>query len=196
MKRLRLTLLSIFTILGLCGIGFAYYTFFSSSANAAVLSVDQDTNEPEYITAGNIPLQIEQPDNTPFRILNANADIITAKEYQTLTGKSPTSPNIISKPRVLFENTSNKLVTGFVVMTFDRARGTKFGLYIKDQKIEPTQRILISPNNFVRNNQNPASDPSFWMNVEDVNAIGVRVVVFFGDGSSWVSESNSKGGKK
>lgn len=152
---------------------------------AETIYVPQEINKAMFENQQEFPIRAEQPEDTPLRILDARVDVISSDNYQQLTGERAAFPEVITKPKVLLQNVSNKNIVGIVIMTVDKAAGTKFGLYIRKQMIRPGQKFTVVPENFEPASENPAKNPGFWMQVRDKSQIVVRVVAFFEDGSLW-----------
>lgn len=168
-------------------VGFVSIKSINQTVSAAPIQVEQEINEAQFASQQEFPVRIEQPDNTPFRILDARVSVISAENYQGLTGQRSPFPEVVSKPKMLLQNLSNKTIVGVTIMTVDKAAGTKFGLYMKNQSIKPGQRFSVIPENFVQVQENPARNPKFWMTVRDKSQVAVRVVAFFEDGSLWAN---------
>lgn len=134
-------------------------------------------------------IKIEQDDDAPLKILSASVKTIPANEYRRLTSKETPLTEVVSLPQVNFQNVSDKTVTGITLFISDKAANTKRGFYIKEQSIKPGQTFTILPENLVRIENNPAENPKFWLDAVDKSQIGVRVVVFFEDGSMWANQN-------
>ena len=133
-------------------------------------------------------MRLEQDEDTPFKILEATAKTISASEYQQLTSESSILEEYISVPKVVFQNVSDKTVTGVTLLIVDKAANTKKGYYIREQSIQPGQIFTILPENLVRSEKNPAQNPKFWLDATNKSEVVIRVVAFFEDGSLWANK--------
>lgn len=149
--------------------------------------VPQDISKAVFISQGDFPLRTEQDEDTPLRILEARVRIISGDHYRELTSQPARLGEVISVPRVVLQNLSDKTVVGITLIVSDKAANIKRGIYIKEQSIKPRQRFTIAPENFVRVGGNPATNPKFWLDAADKSQVVVRVVAFFEDGSMWAN---------
>jgi hypothetical protein len=159
-----------------------------SSVRAESTYIPQDISKAEFISLGEFALQAEQDDDTPLKILEAKVHVISGAEYHRLTSQPDRVGEVISVPRVVLQNVSNKTVVGIGLMINDKGAGIKFGLYIKEQSIKPGQRFTVRSENFVRIGGNPAANPKFWLDAADKTQVAVRVVAFFEDGTRWANK--------
>lgn len=159
----------------------------ADSVSAASAYVPQDISKAVFISLGDFPLRAEQDEDTPLKILEAQVKIVSGDHYHELTSQPAPVREVISVPRVILQNVSNKTVVGIGLIISDKGANIKRGIYMKDQSIKPGQRFTILPENFVRVGGNPAKNPKFWLDAADKSQVVVRVVAFFEDGSKWAN---------
>lgn len=150
--------------------------------------ISQHILKADFISQQEFPLQAEQDEDSPLRILDARVNVILGDHYRELTSQGTTAREVISVPKVALQNVSDKTIVGITVIISDKATKTKRGFYVKEQSIKPGQRFTILPENFVRVGENPARNPKFWLDAVDKSQVGVRVVAFFEDGSMWANK--------
>jgi hypothetical protein len=191
LKRFRLPLLIIglvaFTLVGTIIAKLIEKTDHPVSAETVYIS--QDILKADFIAQQDFPLQAEQDDDTPFKILDARTNVISSDQYQELTSQRTAFRELISVPKVTLQNVSDKTITGITLIISDKATNIKRGFYIKEQSIKPGQRFTILPENLVRSEKNPARNPNFWLDAVDKSQVAVRVVAFFEDGSMWANKN-------
>lgn len=159
------------------------------SVQAESTYVPQNTSKADFISSGEFAIRAEQDDDAPFKIIEAKVHVINGEEYHRLTGQPGRVGEVISAPKVVLQNLSDKTVVGIGLMIVDKAAGIKFGLYIKEQSVKPGQRFTVLPENFVRVGGNPAANPKFWLDAADKSQVVVRVVAFFEDGTMWANKN-------
>jgi hypothetical protein len=160
----------------------------ADSVYAESAYVPQNITKADFISLGEFALRAEQDDDAPLKILEAKVHVISGEEYHRLTGQPGRVGEVISAPRVVLQNASNKTVVGICLIINDKGAGIKFGLYIKEQAVKPGQRFTVLSENFVRVEGNPAANPKFWLDATDKTQVVVRVVAFFADGSTWANK--------
>jgi hypothetical protein len=161
----------------------------NGAALAESLYVPQEVSTANFVALReDFQLIPEQDEDAPLKVLDARVHVISGDEYQRLTSQLAFGQEIISNPRVVLQNVSNKTIVGITLMVVDKAAGIKQGLYMKDQSIKPGQLFTIRSENFVRVGGNPAAKPKFWLEASDKSKVTVRVVAFFADGSMWANK--------
>lgn len=191
LKRLRLPLLlSSLVALTLVGVVIARSLRKADHSDSTEsVYISQDISQADFISQQGFPLQAEQDEDTPLKILDARVNVISRNQYQALTSQGTMFREIISVPRVAMQNVSNKTIVGVTLIISDKVTKTKRGLYIKEQSIRPGQQFTVLPENFVRVGGNPARNPKFWLDAMDKSQVSVRVVAFFEDGSMWANKN-------
>lgn len=157
------------------------------SASAESQYIQQDISKADFISLGDFDIRAEQDEDALFKIIEAKVHVISGEEYRRVTGQPGPVTEVISKPRVVFQNLSDKTVVALTLIVNDKGAGTKFGLYIKEQSIKPGHRFTVLPENFIRVGGNPAANPKFWLDAADKTQVVVRVVAYFEDGSKWAN---------
>ena len=160
----------------------------ADSVYAESAYVPQNITKADFISLGEFALRAEQDDDAPLRILEAKVHVISGEEYNRLTGQPGRVGEVISAPRVVLQNVSDKTIVGICLIINDKGAGIKFGLYMKEQAIKPGQRFTVLSENFVRVGGNPAANPKFWLDAADKTQVVVRVAAFFADGSTWANK--------
>lgn len=191
LKRFRLPLLIVglvaFTLVGTIIAKLIERT--DQQVSAETVYISQDISKADFIAQQDFPLQAEQDDDTPFKILDARASVISSDQYQELTSQRTAFRELVSVPRVTLQNVSDKTITGVTLIISDKATNIKRGFYIKKQSIKPGQMFTILPENLVRSEKNPARNTNFWLDAVDKSQVAVRVVAFFEDGSMWANKN-------
>lgn len=132
--------------------------------------------------------------NAPINILEAKVKSTSPSQYKMLTNKDTELREVITVPKIVFQNTSEKTITDFMLAIDDKSdsNGGR-GLYFKDQSIKPGQKFTILPVNFIRaNGKNPATNPKFWLGAKDKSNIVVSVSPTFEDGTKWFPKEGDK----
>jgi hypothetical protein len=160
----------------------------TDSVRAESVYISQETSKADFISDGEFLLRPEQDEDTPLKILEAKVQVISGDRYHELTSQLAPFREIISVPRVVLQNVSNKTVVGIGLIICDKGANIKRGIYIKEQSIKPGQEFTILPENFVRVGGNPAKNSKFWVEAADKSQVVVRVVAFFDDGSMWANK--------
>jgi hypothetical protein len=159
------------------------------SVSAHSLYIPQDISKANFVSQQDFSLQAEQDEDAPLKILDAKVNVISGEQYRELTSQNAPFREIVSVPKVVLQNVSDKTVVGVTLFISDKASQTKRGFYIKEQSIKPGQRFTILPENLVRGGENPAKNPKFWLDAVDKSQISVRVVAFFDDGTTWANKN-------
>lgn len=182
-------LLASFIALTLIAIVGATFLRKADSVAAQSAYISQDISKADFANQQDFSLQAEQDDDAPLKIVDAKVSVISGEHYQQLTSRGAAFQEIISVPKVVLQNVSDKTVVGVTLMISDKAAQTKRGFYIKEQSIKPGQRFTILPENLVQSTENPAKNPKFWLDAADKSRVAVRVVAFFEDGTMWANKN-------
>lgn len=160
----------------------------ADSVYAESAYVPQNVTKADFISLGEFALRAEQDDDAPLKILDAKVHVISGEEYNRLTGQPGRVGEVISAPRVVLQNVSDRTIVGVGVLIIDKGAHIKQGIYIKERSIKPGQRFTVLSENFVRVGGNPAANPKFWLDAADKTQVVIRVGAFFEDGSMWVNK--------
>jgi len=161
----------------------------TDSVSAQSVYVSQDISKAEFESQQDFSLKAEQDEDAPLKILDAKVNVISGEQYRELTSQGAASHEIISVPKVVLQNVSDKTVVGVTLIISDKATQTKRGFYFKEQSIKPGQKFNILPENLVQAGENPAKNPKFWLDARDKSQVSIRVVAFFEDGTKWANRN-------
>ena len=157
-----------------------------------------------------VPLAIQQDEDTPLRILEAKAKEVSAADYEKLTSSKSDHPLIVSAPEVRMLNVSNKIINRVMLLVSDPSVEKSTGLMRHNLSLSPGVAYTILPADFVKPDylnaveengkatssvKDPMKSKSFWLPFADKSKLRVRVAVEFQDGTKWFNREQRGGGQ-
>lgn len=151
------------------------------------------------------PINIEQDEDTPLRILSASVKQITSAEYNSMAGQRAPRDLMISAPTVRLRNESSQTIESILLIVQDPVKEFSKGIRMTAVNLDPGEEITITPLNFVGGQavssvdvegnlrssaKDPALDPRFWLPFDSAANLRVRVAVEFTNGESWYNAAH------
>jgi hypothetical protein len=162
---------------------------------------DKPTLLSQVESAAEVPFNVVENDDSPFKITEAKVKEISGPEFTKLTGKTTDLVTVSSVPEVKLINTSGKTITSFFMVIRNAKARSVCGFIQSKVSIAPGQsytvererfanpeKVTMADNNGVRQIwvQPKFDSERYWLDFEKSPDVFVTVAqVSFDDGTEW-----------
>lgn len=159
-------------------------------------------------SSAEIPFNVIENDDSPFRIIEAKSKEISGAEFTRLTRKTTDYATVMSVPEVKLLNTSGKTITSFYLIVRNAETQSVRGFIKSKVSVAPGETYTVTRDYFARPQKVTVSDSEgarqkwvqpewdsekVWLEFKKSPDVFVTVgQVTFADGSQWIV---SEGGR-
>src|SRR5947209_6646899 len=109
-------------------------------------------------SSSDIPFNVVENDDSPFKIIEAKVKEISGPEFTKLTGKTTSLSIVSSVPEVKLVNTSGKTITSFFIVVRNAKTRSVRGFIQSKVSVAPGQSYTVKREDFARPEKVTVSD--------------------------------------